>query len=112
MSRKKRPAPEPEEREPSRAGGALVLTALAGAGLGGVYAASPAAAVGVVWVAGAGALWKATRSVRHAANPAPPPVSEGAADEKPQFTIVEDREGHCTVKWQKRGPATAPGTEG
>lgn len=104
MSPKKKPVPEPEEeREPSRAGGAIVLTVLAGAGLGGIYAASPALAVGVVWVAGAGALWKAARSVPRAANPAPPPVSEGADDAKPQFTIVEDREGHCTVTWTKSG---------
>lgn len=102
MSPKRKATPEAEEeREPSRAGGALVLTVLAGAGLGGIYAASPAVAVGTVWVLGTGALWRAARSVPRAANPAPPPPPEGAADASPQFTVVEDREGHCTVKWTR-----------
>lgn len=111
MSRRTEPDSAPEEpaedeqEEPAEGGGvagALVLTVLAGTGLGAVYAASPAAAVGTVWVLGAGALWKAARSVPRAANPAPPPVPEGADDTKPQFTIVEDREGHCTVTWSTR----------
>ncbi|WP_328902306.1 hypothetical protein OHR86_22460 [Streptomyces sp. NBC_00441] len=106
MSREPEPEtdeePEPEEpAEASSMAGGCVLTALAGAGLGGAYAASPALAVGAVWVAGMTAMWRVARSVPHAANPAPPPVSEGADDTKPQFTIVEDREGHCVVQWAR-----------
>jgi hypothetical protein len=104
MSPKKKPEPEPEEpAEGSRTAGALVLTVLAGAGLGGIYAASPAAAVGTVWVLGAGTLWKAARRPTKIENHSPPPPEPPSREEKPQFTIVEDREGHCTVQWTKSG---------
>ncbi len=103
MSRKKRPAPEPEETEDdapegSPVAGACVLIVLAVGALAVVYAVLPDAAIAAVWVVGAGTVW---RLVRRTANPAPPPPPEGATDAKPQFTIVDDREGHCTVKWQK-----------
>lgn len=106
MSRKKRPAPEPEETEDdtpegSPVAGACVLIVLAVGALAIVYAVSPDAAIFTIWAAGMFAMWRVARSVRRAPNPAPPPPSEGAADTKPQFTIVDDREGHCTVKWQK-----------
>ncbi|MFJ2848312.1 hypothetical protein [Streptomyces rubiginosohelvolus] len=104
MSRRKKGAvEEPEETapEPSRAAGGCVLAVLV-LGLGAVlFVALGTLAVLVVWAVGAVALWRGARSVPSAANPAPPPVSEGAENTKPQFTIVEDRKGHCTVQWQK-----------
>lgn len=99
MSRKQAAEAQPEEpSESSPAAGACVLIVLSGGALAGVWAVSPAAAVLTVWVVGAGTVW---RHVRRTANPAPPPPPEGATDTNPQFTIVDDREGHCTVKWQK-----------
>ncbi|MFB6696361.1 hypothetical protein [Streptomyces rubiginosohelvolus] len=103
MSRRKKTAEEPEEAasEPSRAAGGCVLAVLvlvAGAVL---FAVLGTLAVLVVWAAGGVALWRGARSVPSAANPAPPPAPEGAENTKPQFTIVEDRKGHCTVQWQK-----------
>ncbi|MFF2228621.1 hypothetical protein ACFVV7_35475 [Streptomyces globisporus] len=103
MSRRKKAAEPTEETppEPSRVAGGCVLAALvlvAGAAL---FAVSATAAVLVVWAVGAFALRRAARSVPSAANPAPPPVPEGDENTKPQFTIVEDRKGHCTVQWQK-----------
>lgn len=102
MSPKKKPQPDPEEeREPSRTGGVLVLTALGGGAVAAFYAVAPAAGPIVVWVVGMTAMWRVARSVPRAANPAPPPPPEGADDTKPQFTIVEDREGHCVVQWTR-----------
>lgn len=104
MSPKKKAAPEPEEeREPSRAGGALVLIALGGGAVAALYAVAPTAGPIVVWGVGMTAMWRVARSVPRAANPAPPPAPEGAEDASPQFSIVEDREGHCVVQWTKRG---------
>ncbi|MFJ3590126.1 hypothetical protein ACIQUY_31900 [Streptomyces sp. NPDC090231] len=100
MSRKKPDTEEPEETpEGSPAAGACVLVVLGGGALAVIYAVSPDAAIFTIWAAGMVAMWRVARSVRRAPSPAPPPVTEGAADEKPQFTIVEDREGHCTVQW-------------
>ncbi|MFJ4918128.1 hypothetical protein [Streptomyces sp. NPDC088726] len=100
MTRKTVAEEHPEEPvETSSAAGACVLVVLGGGALAVVYAVSPDAAVFTIWAAGMFAMWRVARSVRRTANPAPPPVTEGAADEKPQFTIVEDREGHCTVQW-------------
>jgi hypothetical protein len=99
MSRKKKAEAEPEEpTEGSPAAGGCVLVVVTGTALAGTWAASPTAAVLTVWGLGVGAVWW---SVRRTANPAPPPPSEGAENTKPQFTIVDDREGHCTVQWQK-----------
>ncbi|MET8841461.1 hypothetical protein ABZW67_15375 [Streptomyces rubiginosohelvolus] len=103
MSRRKKAVEEPEETapEPSRAAGGCVLAALVIA-LGAVlFAVLGTLAVLVVWAVGAVALRRAARSVPSAANPAPPPVPEGGENTKPQFTIVEDRKGHCAVQWQK-----------
>ncbi|MFF6925828.1 hypothetical protein [Streptomyces californicus] len=105
MSRRKKATEEPEETAPgpSRAAGGCVLAALV-LGLGAtLFAFLGTAAVLVVWAAGGTALWRAARSMPHAANPAPPPPPEGAGPAKPQFTIVEDRKGHCSVQWQKEG---------
>ncbi|MFF2226270.1 hypothetical protein ACFVV7_23480 [Streptomyces globisporus] len=103
MSRRKKATAQPEETAPgpSRAAGGCVLAVLVLA-LGAVlFAILGTLAVLVVWAAGGVALWRGARSVPSAANPAPPPASEGAENTKPQFTIVEDRKGHCTVQWQK-----------
>lgn len=101
MGRKKAAEEQPEEApESSPAAGACVLVVLGGAGLAGVWAVSPAAAVLTVWAVGSGAVW---RLVRRTANPAPPPAPERGDGASPQFSIVEDREGHCVVQWQK-GP--------
>ncbi|MFJ6566442.1 hypothetical protein ACIQNU_03420 [Streptomyces sp. NPDC091292] len=86
------------EKEPSRAAGACVLAILAGVAVTAMFAASPAAGVLTLWTVGTITLW---RSVRRTANPAPPPPPERGCDTKPQFTVVEDRPGHCTIHWQK-----------
>lgn len=111
MSRKKKAEEQPEPAEDlpesSPAAGACVLVVLGGAVLAGVWAASPSAAVLTVWVVGAGAVWWC---VRHTANPAPPPPPERGPDTNPQFTIVEDREGHCVVQWTMAPPKTTETT--
>ncbi|TRV72559.1 hypothetical protein FKN01_29660 [Streptomyces sp. 130] len=113
MSPKKKTAPEPEEeQEPSRAGGALVLTVLAGAGLGGVYAASPAVAVGVVWVVGAGALWKAARrgAVSDSSATPPPPPTRPSCRECAGHTLISATplEGQKGMLIYKSAPADRP----
>lgn len=103
MSRRKQAA-EPDEEtapEPSRAAGGCVLAVLATATGAALYAVSDTAAVLVAWAAGIAALWRAARSVPSAANPAPPPPPEGAENTEPQFSVVEDKPGHCTVTWSK-----------
>jgi uncharacterized membrane protein len=45
----------------------------------------------VVWI------WRNERRMQHAANPAPPPGSEGADSANPQFSYVEDTPGHWAV---------------
>jgi len=89
-------AEEPEER--SRAAGGCVLVVFAGAGFAGVWAASSTAGVLTVWLAGIGLVWW---SVRRTANPAPPPPPERGSDANPQFTVIEDRPGHCTITWHE-----------
>ncbi|ARF75694.1 hypothetical protein B7C62_28140 [Kitasatospora albolonga] len=103
MSRRKGTPEEPEETvpEPSRAAGGCVLV---GAALGltaALFAALGPVAVLIVWAVGALALWRAARSVPHAANPAPPPPPEGAGNTTPQFSVLEDRPGHCTINWKE-----------
>lgn len=85
-----------EQPERSRAAGACVLVALGGGALGVVFALSSVAGLLTLWTVAVAALW---RSVRRAANPAPPPPPERGWDTKPQFTVVEDRPGHCTIQW-------------
>ncbi|MFJ9573590.1 hypothetical protein [Streptomyces bacillaris] len=106
MSRRQDTPEEPEETVPgpSRAAGGCVLAGLVIAAVAALYAISVTAVVLLAWAAGALALWRAARSVPHAANPAPPPPPEGAGNTSPQFTVVEDRPGHCTVQWQKERP--------
>lgn len=87
---------EPVEGSP--AAGACVLVVVGGVALAAVFVASRTAGILTLLGAAVLALWW---SVRHTANPAPPPPPEGATNTNPQFTIVEDREGHCTVQWQK-----------
>ncbi len=103
MSRRKKATEELEETapEPSRAAGGCVLAALGIAAGAALYAVSDTAAVLVAWAVGGVALWRAARSVRSAANPAPPPPPEGAENTEPQFSVVEDKPGHCTVTWSK-----------
>lgn len=97
MSRRKQtPVEEPEE--PSRAAGGCVLVVACGVPVAVVWAVSPEAGLLTLWAVGILAVW---RFVRRTANPAPPPPPERGPDTKPQFTIVEDRPGHCTIHWQK-----------
>ncbi|NUS76693.1 MAG: hypothetical protein HOV70_10900 [Streptomyces sp.] len=103
MSRRKQATEELEEAasEPSRAAGGCVLAVLvlvAGAVL---FAVLGTLAVVVVWAVGAVALRRAARSVPSAANPAPPGPSERGSNTNTQFTVVEDRPGHCTIVWSK-----------
>lgn len=113
MSPKKAQEPEPEEEpEPSRAGGVLVLTVLGAAGLGGVYAASPAAAVGAVWVLGAGALWRAARrgAVSDSSAPPPPPPTRPSCRECAGHTLISATplEGQKGMLIYKSAPADRP----
>jgi hypothetical protein len=88
-------AEEPEE-QPSRAAGACVLVVLAGVVVAALFAISDTLAILTLVASGVFALW---RSVRRTANPAPPPPPERGSDTNPQFTVTEDRPGHCTVTW-------------
>lgn len=98
MSRKQAAEEQPEESvEASPGAGACVLVVLGAGALAGVWAVSPTAAVLTVWVAGAGAVWRWTKI--H--NPSPPPPAAPSPSAKPQFSVIEDREGHCTVQWHK-----------
>lgn len=82
----------------SRAAGGCVLSVLTLGAAAAVFAVSPAVGVLTVWGAGVVAL---VRSVRRTANPAPPPIPERGCEAKPQFTVVEDRPGHCAIHWQE-----------
>lgn len=87
-----------EPAEGSPAAGACVLVVVGGVALAVVFAASRTAGILTLLGVAVLALWW---SVRRTANPAPPPPPERGCEKKPQFTIVEDRPGHCTVQWQK-----------
>jgi hypothetical protein len=107
MSRKKQAKEQPEEvPEGSPVAGACVLVILTVVLLAAVYVVSEAVGVLVTSAGATVGLWHAARSMWGALNPAPPPPPEVVEDTKPQFTIVEDREGHCTVQWQKRADST------
>ena len=101
MSHKQQAEEQPDEEpeEPSGASpaaGACVLAVLAGIVLAVVFAVSREVGVLALLAVAVTALWW---SVRRTANPAPPPPSERGYETKPQFRIVEDRPGHCTVHW-------------
>ncbi|MFF5891195.1 hypothetical protein ACFY72_20790 [Streptomyces globisporus] len=103
MSRRKRADETPEETspEPSRAAGGCVLAALA-LGAGAVlFAVLGTVAVLVVWAAGAFALRWAVRRPNKINKHSPPPPSPPSRNTNTQFTVVEDRPGHCTVVWSK-----------
>lgn len=82
--------PEEEPETSSRAAGGCTLIVLGGIPLGVVFAVSQDAGVLTVWGVGAAALWWAVRRVPRTANPAPPPPSEGAGEEKRLFSVVDD----------------------
>jgi hypothetical protein len=82
--------PVEEPAPSSRAAGGCALVILAGIPLAAVFAVSPDAGVLTVWGVGGAAVWWAMRRVPHTANPAPPPPSEGADEEEPQFSVVPD----------------------
>ncbi|POG47113.1 hypothetical protein BV881_12295 [Streptomyces sp. ZL-24] len=106
MSRRKQAAEEPEETTPgpSRAAGGCVLAALV-LGLGAaLFAALGNLAVLAVWAAGALALWRTVRRPTKIENHSPPPPRDPSRNTNTQFTVVEDRPGHCTVVWQKERP--------
>lgn len=91
----------PEESEPSRAAGGCVLLVLAVVVVAGVFAASPAAGVLGLWIVGTVTLY---RSVRRAANPAPPPLptpplGDVSAGGKERLARVEydPSGGRCTL---------------
>lgn len=85
-----------EEEEPegsAAAGGFLLLAAGIGTGVA-VYAISRDLLVILVWVIGSLMIWRAIRrgpkSVQDAPDPAPPPPSEGVAEENTQVTMIRD----------------------
>lgn len=83
---------EPEEA-PARNGGCagVAVITIAALGLGvAFYAVSRDLLIVVVWVTGAVLLYRAAKKMPGTANPAPPPVPEGAVGEEPQVTVVRD----------------------
>ncbi|MER6191789.1 hypothetical protein [Streptomyces cyaneofuscatus] len=105
MSRRKQAAEEPEETAsaPSRVAGGCVLAVLV-LGLGAVlFAVLGTLAVLVVWAAGGVALRWAVRRPNKINKHSPPPPSPPSRNTNTQFTVVEDRPGHCTINWQKEG---------
>ncbi|MFI2084339.1 hypothetical protein ACH43Y_28770 [Streptomyces rubiginosohelvolus] len=103
MSRRKKAVEEPEETapEPSREAGGCVLAALVIA-LGAVlFAVLGTLAVLVVWAVGAVALRRAVRRPNKIENHSPPPPRDPSRNTNTQFTVVEDRPGHCTIVWSK-----------
>lgn len=99
--------PEEEQEGSSRAAGGCVAVALGGGVLAVVFAISQEAGTLTVWGVGTASLWWAVRRVPHAANPAPPPPSEGAAEEKPLFSVVDDpnNPNRSHVIWHTREEA-------
>lgn len=99
------PAEEPERS--SRAAGGCAVVVLGGIPLAAVFAVSSDAGVLTVWGVGGAALWWAVRRVPRAANPAPPPPSEGAAETKPLFSVVDDPDNpnRSHVIWHARKEA-------
>jgi hypothetical protein len=87
---------EEEEAETSSGcAGAVVLSVLVTGAVLGLYAASRTAFILLIWALGWGAvIWvakQAPKSVRGAANPAPPAPSERGSEKKPQVTVIRDR---------------------
>lgn len=105
MTRRKGTPEEPDETapEPSRAAGGCVLAGLVIASVAALYAVSVTAVVLLAWAAGALALWRTVRRPTKIENHSPPPPRDPSRNTSPQFTVVEDRPGHCTVVWQKEG---------
>lgn len=83
-----------EEPEGLGCGAVIAIPMMAALPLGIVYAASREAFVLLLWALGWGSvIWSARRtpkSVRDAANPAPPPVPERGCVENTQVSIVRD----------------------
>lgn len=92
MTAEPEPVETPEETPSgaSRAAGGCVLTVLGLVPLAVIFAVSREAGVLVTVGATTGVVWWHARRVPPAPNPAPPPPPEGAPDEKPQFTVVDD----------------------
>ena len=85
---------QPEPEGGSRFAGGCLLFVLGGGCVSALFIVAPNAARLVFWAAAVVWLWWAVddsrRKVYDAPNPAPPPLSEGAAEEKHQFTVVDD----------------------
>lgn len=105
MSRRKKPVEEPEETAPgpSRAAGGCVLAVLVLGLTAVLFAVLGSVAVLAVWAAGGVALRWAVRRPNKIENHSPPPPSPPSRNTNTQFTVVEDRPGHCSVVWQKEG---------
>ena len=99
------PVEEPERS--SRAAGGCVLVVLVGVAGAVVFAVSAEAGILATVGAAATAVWWSVRRVPRAANPAPPPVSEGVAEKKPLFSVMDDPENphHSRVVWHAREDA-------
>lgn len=53
-----------------------------------------------LWAIPAGALvWWCVAQERKIKNPSPTEAPEGVDDEESQFSVHEDRPGHCAVEW-------------
>lgn len=102
MSRRQRAEAEPEEPSGgSAAAGAVVLTVLGTGAAGGIVAVSQPVGILGLWAVGTGVLWWALRRPTKIENHSPPPPGPPSPNAKPQFSIVEDREGHCAVVWKE-----------
>ena len=81
----------PEGPSGSRAAGGCFLILLAGGAMAALLTVAPVAGTLVLWGGGAVWLWyAANKRMPDTPNPAPPPPSEGVAEEEPQFSVVKD----------------------
>ncbi|MFD5900993.1 hypothetical protein ACFWHG_05775 [Streptomyces microflavus] len=105
MSRRKQATKEAEGAapEPSRTAGGCVLLGLAAIAVAALYAVSETALVLVGWAVGAAVLWRTVKRPTKIENHSPPPPRDPSRNTNTQFTVVEDRPGHCTINWQKEG---------
>lgn len=93
-----------EARESSRAAGGCVLVFLAAAVVAAVFAASAEGGILTVLGLGTAALWWAVRRPNKIHNPSPPPPDTPLENEKPQFSVIPDRDNphRSHIVWHAR----------
>jgi len=89
-----------KDEEPEGTAGGWCLLVAAGSGVMlAIVLAAPDLAVVLVWVALVLAIWKANKSVRGAANPAPPPVPERGPEQEPQVSTIVVKDPTHPNRW-------------